>query len=340
MDWTPPHEKAAPAPPVQVVEQAPPVKKPSYKPSPDVILPSPTRMAPPQPGQPSTRDSIPWLRQPPAKAPPIPIISSRSPMDDRLSVKTLERAKEVIARSREFQDAATQTSLSRYIDAEQAVLIFKPRIEVKTPQAPELKLQDAPGISDKPLPTKAQTTISIDQGSVHRSSVSGYDVSSQAPVADPTKRPSPTKLKARTSSGTPPYKTKEKYLKAKLQTPLPPVPSTIDDERNTDKPHSAHIPRTISMTTSSTLGLPRSTTKTRNNAVFLGLQVATAAACDEDVDRWISEVSGTGVRKFLEDLSIFDGVGISSLAAVAKRAAKQRRNEVRAWEKVREESQK
>jgi hypothetical protein len=70
--------------------------------------------------------------------------------------------------------------------------------------------------------------------------------------------------------------------------------------------------------------------------VFRGLHVATAAACDEDVDKWIEELTGTGIRRFLADLSAFDGLSVNTLANVAKRAAKQRRDQVRAWEIARE----
>lgn len=70
--------------------------------------------------------------------------------------------------------------------------------------------------------------------------------------------------------------------------------------------------------------------------VFKGLHVATAAACDEAVDKWIEEITGYGVRKLLADLSRFEGLGMNTLADVAKRAAKQRRGEVRDWEMVRE----
>jgi hypothetical protein len=70
--------------------------------------------------------------------------------------------------------------------------------------------------------------------------------------------------------------------------------------------------------------------------VFKGLHVATAAACDEAVDKWIEEITGYGVRKLLADLSRFEGLGMNTLADVAKRAAKQRRGEVRDWETVRE----
>ena len=70
--------------------------------------------------------------------------------------------------------------------------------------------------------------------------------------------------------------------------------------------------------------------------VFKGLHVATAAACDEDVDKWIEEITGSSARKFLSALSAFDGLGVNTLAGVARRAAKQRRQKLNAWVAVRE----
>lgn len=70
--------------------------------------------------------------------------------------------------------------------------------------------------------------------------------------------------------------------------------------------------------------------------VFKGLHVATAAACDEAVDKWIEEITGHGVRKLLADLSRFEGLGTNTLADVAKRASRQRRDQIRDWELVRE----
>lgn len=64
--------------------------------------------------------------------------------------------------------------------------------------------------------------------------------------------------------------------------------------------------------------------------------MATAAACDEDVDKWIEEITGSSARKFLSALSAFDGLGANTLVDVARRAAKQRREKVRAWEAIRE----
>lgn len=75
--------------------------------------------------------------------------------------------------------------------------------------------------------------------------------------------------------------------------------------------------------------------KVSNTKVFKGLQVATAAACDGDVDKWIEEVTGVGIKELLAELSRFDGLGINTLASVAKRASRQRRTEAQGWEILR-----
>lgn len=82
---------------------------------------------------------------------------------------------------------------------------------------------------------------------------------------------------------------------------------------------------------------PNRSNKPSNQQVFHGLQVATAAACDEDLDKWIADINGSGVRHFLADLSKFEPLGVNTLAAVARKAAKQKNEQVRIWEKVREE---
>jgi hypothetical protein len=94
------------------------------------------------------------------------------------------------------------------------------------------------------------------------------------------------------------------------------------------------LPDRPSNSSFSTLGLNPG--KITDKQVFKGLHVVTAAACDEDVDKWIEEITGSGVRKFLADLSRFEGLGVNSLADVARRAAKQRKEKIRAWEVVRE----
>jgi len=138
-----------------------------------------------------------------------------------------------------------------------------------------------------------------------------------APVADPVKKSLAPKLKLRTPPANRPP-SKENHI-----APTGP-PSVLENvlaqsETATTCSSAAHDSAGVS-----------------DRSVFRGLHVATAAACDEDVAKWIEEITGTGIRKFLADLSAFDGLGFNTLAGVAKRAAKQRRGEIRAWEKLRE----
>lgn len=77
--------------------------------------------------------------------------------------------------------------------------------------------------------------------------------------------------------------------------------------------------------------------KINDKDVYRGLHVATAAACDEDVDRWVEEVMGHRVRRFLADLSAFDGLGVNALATAAKRTAEQRRNLMDTWDTAQEQ---
>ncbi|RAL63503.1 hypothetical protein DID88_003923 [Monilinia fructigena] len=63
--------------------------------------------------------------------------------------------------------------------------------------------------------------------------------------------------------------------------------------------------------------------------LFKGLRVATAAACEEGVDKFIEEITGYKVRKMLMDISALDGLGVNTLANVARQTAKKRRADVR-----------
>jgi hypothetical protein len=65
----------------------------------------------------------------------------------------------------------------------------------------------------------------------------------------------------------------------------------------------------------------------RDRDVFKGLQIALAAACDKDVDLWITKMSGCRVRKYLADLRAFGGLGVNNLADEAIRDTKKRRKE-------------
>ncbi|THV47094.1 hypothetical protein BGAL_0336g00140 [Botrytis galanthina] len=63
--------------------------------------------------------------------------------------------------------------------------------------------------------------------------------------------------------------------------------------------------------------------------LFKGLRVATAAACEEGVDKFIEEITGYKVRKLLMDISALDGLGVNTLAHVARQTAQKRRGDLR-----------
>jgi len=79
---------------------------------------------------------------------------------------------------------------------------------------------------------------------------------------------------------------------------------------------------------STTTSLNTTPAQISDNAVCRGLQVATAAAADEEVDKWIEDMMGYGARKFLVDLSAFNGLGVNGLVGVARRAAVLRTEEI------------
>ncbi|ESZ99273.1 hypothetical protein SBOR_0314 [Sclerotinia borealis F-4128] len=76
--------------------------------------------------------------------------------------------------------------------------------------------------------------------------------------------------------------------------------------------------------------LERQTRQERDTKkLFKGLRVATAAACEEGVDTFIEEITGYKVRKMLMDLGALDGLGVNTLANVARQTAKKRRGDLR-----------
>lgn len=155
------------------------------------------------------------------------------------------------------------------------------------------------------------------------------EYTNQLPVADPMKRLSLPRLRLKSSTAYHPPHQRAQYATSSRSKSLP----------QASKPTMlvnlpTQLPDRPSTSSLSTLGLKPS--KVTDKQVFKGLHVATAAACDEDVDKWIEEITGCGVRNFLADLSRFEGLGVNTLADVARRAARQRRERVRAWEVVRE----
>lgn len=141
-------------------------------------------------------------------------------------------------------------------------------------------------------------------------------------VADPVKRPSPSA-------------SQRKVKKRPISSLTRPRPSTrVLNSVTNSKPNKNQAASATSVDTD----LPQAG-KVSDKAVFRGLHVATAAACDEDLDKWIEDLTGVSARQFLADLSKFDGLGVNALANVARRAAKQRREEVKAWENLRKARQ-
>ena len=155
------------------------------------------------------------------------------------------------------------------------------------------------------------------------------EYTNQPPIADPMKRPSLPRLKVKSSTTyQPPYQRAQYATSSRSKS----LPQSSQPTMLVNLP--TQLPDHPSASSLSTLGLRPS--KVTDKQVFKGLHVATAAACDEDVEKWIEEITGCGVRNFLADLSRFEGLGVNTLADVARRAAKQRRERVRAWEVVRE----
>jgi hypothetical protein len=154
---------------------------------------------------------------------------------------------------------------------------------------------------------------------------------SQTPVSDPIKRPSLPRVKLRSLPVCEAVPKQTKYFsktsRTRTQPPAIQRPMVV---------YAVPITDSSSLTSTSLDSASLQTGEATDKQVFRGLHVATAAACDEDVDKWIEEITGTGIRRFLADLSAFDGLGVNTLANVAKRAAKQRRDQVRAWEFARE----
>lgn len=150
------------------------------------------------------------------------------------------------------------------------------------------------------------------------------DYANQEPMADPTKRPSLHRMKTDPVVPTTAPKHVHRY-------------TTITRPAHFPVPRAAPLaPPTVTSTITSVDSASTHTGDVTNKEVFKGLHVVTAAACDEDVDKWIEELTGSSARKFLAELSAFDNLGVNTLADVAKRAAKQRRSKVKAWERERQ----
>lgn len=68
-------------------------------------------------------------------------------------------------------------------------------------------------------------------------------------------------------------------------------------------------------------------TQITDKTILAGLNVAAAAASNEEIDIYITEATGSGVRRFLADLSPFD-MGADSLVVAARKMAVTNRSEL------------
>lgn len=110
-------------------------------------------------------------------------------------------------------------------------------------------------------------------------------------------------------------------IKRKSTAYKPPGPSL--DDSNATMVSSIGFARTSS--TRKTTPIDQSAIRDRD--VFKGLQIALAAACDKNVDLWITKTSGCQVRRFLADLRTFEGSGVNNLVVEAMGQTKERRKD-------------
>ena len=143
-----------------------------------------------------------------------------------------------------------------------------------------------------------------------------------SPIADPMKKHSPP------PSNRPPSGSSTPTLKASS-------PKSKPKSRKQSKPRFPTYPSTISLSPSTTTAsFPSSaSTASTTTQLFLGLHVASAAACDPDLDTFIKDVTGLEVRQFLRDISVFEGASIDSLRKVARRAGREERRRLGGWER-------
>ncbi|KAI9053259.1 hypothetical protein LZ554_002226 [Drepanopeziza brunnea f. sp. 'monogermtubi'] len=165
--------------------------------------------------------------------------------------------------------------------------------ELPSPPTVDNVLPESPRSCESPERAQVQSTV---EKAIE-------ELAKQEPVADPVKRPSLPRLGFK-------------------------VEPTLRRKVPTDEVASL----ASSATASSVDSYTTKPGEFKNKDVFKGLHVVTAAACDNDIDKWIEEQTGSSVRKFLAALSTFDRLGVNTLSGVARRAAKQRRDKVRAWE--------
>ncbi|KAG4441334.1 hypothetical protein IFR05_003197 [Cadophora sp. M221] len=244
-----------------------------------------------------------------------------SPIEVRVPVEvqyfSSRRSTRPIIPTRQFEYPAESSGPPEF----EAVLVDSPK-NYHTPGRKQTQSKAEPGLVDTPKsyhsPERKRTQS--------KAELVIEEYTRQEPMADPMKRPSLPRLKMKPVNSDPPkhvhcYST---VSRPKTRQQMPRIPA-ID---------ARPFPTLASTVSNDSCSLKSG--DVNDKQVFKGLHVATAAACDEDIDKWIEEITGSSARKFLSKLSAFDGLGVNSLAGVARRAAKQRRERLGAWEVARE----
>lgn len=95
-------------------------------------------------------------------------------------------------------------------------------------------------------------------------------------------------------------------------------------------PKAAPTPRKPTLLSASNDG------KVTDKELLKGLGIVLEAVNNEDVDAWINEVTGSGVRKFLADLSKMDKLGTGGLAQRPRRQATVRKQALEGTERLKE----
>ncbi|QSZ30099.1 hypothetical protein DSL72_004619 [Monilinia vaccinii-corymbosi] len=194
------------------------------------------------------------------------------------------------------------------------------------------------GSNDK----QKEPDISADEGyyalqsDVRKSGGNAASEQIPAPLSDPTKKKSTSELGPppqayttsisipiqATRSRQPSQSTRPGYVQDQVLSYAKPPGAPVSLDIN----HKLSVSEPMGDLQNQLASLERRTRQEKDTKKFFkGLRVATAAACEDGVDKFIEEVMGYKVRKMLMDISALDGVGVNNLANVARQTAKKRR---------------
>ncbi|KAI9650119.1 hypothetical protein NHQ30_000132 [Ciborinia camelliae] len=186
-----------------------------------------------------------------------------------------------------------------------------------------------------------QPDVSADEGYYARQSdvrkSGGKETSEQMPAAvpDPIKKnsilervsppqPNTTSIPIPVSQSSQPTRPGYVHGQVLSYAKLPVIPSLLDINPKLS------VSESVGDLQNQLASLERQTRQEKDTKkLFKGLRVATAAACEDGVDKFIEEIMGYKVRKMLTDISALDGLGVNTLAHAARQTAKKRRGDIR-----------